>query len=670
MITNLNFKVTFASTNKTFSGNHDFVKGLTSITGKNEKGKSLRLEMIRYALFGSKALRAEGKSYKSITAKLDFKIGQKEYTITRNGSKVNLKSGDVDVATGTSPVNSAINRIFGYDLEVFDVANACLQGQIEAMTDKRPAERKQMVDRTIGLDAVDHVLKKVSEDATATRKAIEMLDSQVIQIFETPVMPDGLSGRSIEQLDAALAEAQKSQQRRSYLKGILDSAKVEMPNPCLAIDTVADTLEYLEAEAQETEIAYANLSNLRDKYGRYLKALSIVADNDIPTVKACVAAESRKQWALYHAYESHRVEKPSFTQADIDKLRELREIEEYNSKVHLVTCPECSHAFDPEHGNPKPYDAEELKRLVTLIGSVGTPRQCEQKLFEWERFTKMEVVTKPTLVSDLDLPGLIPHIETIEEMEEEGFNLEETKKFLDSAESNYVARKFRIKDLIEEKKKSLKRISDYDIAVTKYNAYQKLCDEHGKELQTLGYMDELIAALTEERTALMGYNDSVKRYEARQEAQKAALESKAELEKNLEMLGRVRKSLSELKPKVKMHLLPSLNYVASQLINQMTNGQRTQVVVDDEFDIAVDGQPVNTLSGSAKAVANLAVRIALGTVLTNKVFSVFLADEIDAAMDDERAEYTAQCLRNLTGTISQIILVSHKEPDADNKIEL
>src|SRR5690606_38861993 len=100
------------------------------------------------------------------------------------------------------------------------------------------------------------------------------------------------------------------------------------------------------------------------------------------------------------------------------------------------------------------------------------------------------------------------------------------------------------------------------------------------------------------------------------------------------------------------------------------NGQRTVIEVDEDFNIEVDGQPVNTLSGSGKAVSNLAVRIALGMVLTNKVFSVLLADEIDAAMDDERAEATATALRNLTGTISQVVLVSHKEPDADNQIRI
>jgi len=87
------------------------------------------------------------------------------------------------------------------------------------------------------------------------------------------------------------------------------------------------------------------------------------------------------------------------------------------------------------------------------------------------------------------------------------------------------------------------------------------------------------------------------------------------------------------------------------LIAQMTANQRTNVAIDEDFDILVDGQPLNTLSGSGKAVANLAIRIGLGQVLTNKVFSVLMGDEVDASMDDDRAGYTAECLERLTKSI-------------------
>ena len=125
-----------------------------------------------------------------------------------------------------------------------------------------------------------------------------------------------------------------------------------------------------------------------------------------------------------------------------------------------------------------------------------------------------------------------------------------------------------------------------------------------------------------------------------------------------------------VKTEIKTLLLPSLNSVASRFLAQMTGGERSIVEIDEEFEILIDGTKLATLSGSGKAVANLAIRLALGQVLTNRVFSVFIADEVDASMDDERAAYTAECLRRLTDLIGQVMLITHKHPEADQMLEM
>ena len=64
-------------------------------------------------------------------------------------------------------------------------------------------------------------------------------------------------------------------------------------------------------------------------------------------------------------------------------------------------------------------------------------------------------------------------------------------------------------------------------------------------------------------------------------------------------------------------------------------------------------------------IANLSLRIGLGQVLTNNVLSLFVGDEIDASLDLDRAEYTANTLQALKNRISQILLITHKRPSAD-----
>ena len=102
--------------------------------------------------------------------------------------------------------------------------------------------------------------------------------------------------------------------------------------------------------------------------------------------------------------------------------------------------------------------------------------------------------------------------------------------------------------------------------------------------------------------------------------------------------------------------------------NEMTEGEIREIKISEDFDISVDGRNISLLSGSEEAVANLSIRLALGRILTHKVLNVFIGDEIDAAMDDNRALLVSESLKKLTNQINQIILISHKKIEADNYI--
>ena len=674
MIQNLKFKITFA-TGKTFEGNHDFQTGLSSITGANEKGKSLRLEMIRYCLFGGEALRAEAKNYTLIDAQMTFVVAGKTYVVHRRNKKADLTADGKPAATGTSPVNTAILKILGYDLEVFDVANACLQGEIEAMTNKRPAERKQMVDRTIGLDAVDHVLDNVAQDISATRKAIEILNEKVIQIYEEPMPPTDVQPTdSIEGLEKALEVLERLNQRKSYLDGLLDNARCTEPEEfdVLAYNKDSATLDELQDSLSQLAATYDSLEGNKAALSSWNLAVKALDGKDVNLIKKFISEGYDEKWLQYGRYEQARVSEPKYTQADIDLVREGNEKTREKERLKLVECPSCHHEFDLYGKEKVVYDFapyEEAKKRVNATDEQ-TLRSFEKYLDMWNTFKQMEPVSEPDLGKEHNCPGLLSFIELMTSMRNQGFDAELVKKRIDAAEQDYTAKKERLRQRIADKKEQERLKAEWQKQSTAWDNFCKLQKEHEPEYRRLVGVDVEIASVKKRLTSLKLYEEAVTKYQARQQAQSDALQNRSELELNIELLGRVRKSLNELKPKVKMHLLPSLNSVASTLLAQMTNGQRNKIVVDENFEIAVDDQPVKTLSGSGKAVANLAVRIALGMVLTNKIFSVFLADEIDAAMDDERAEYTAQCLRNLTSTISQVILVSHKEPDADHQIIL
>ena len=128
------------------------------------------------------------------------------------------------------------------------------------------------------------------------------------------------------------------------------------------------------------------------------------------------------------------------------------------------------------------------------------------------------------------------------------------------------------------------------------------------------------------------------------------------------------KGLNNIKLRVKSSITPNLSRVASELCSEMTEGEVSEIQINEDFEILVDGKNISLLSGSEEAVANLSIRLALGRILTHKVLNVFIGDEIDSAMDDNRALLVSESLKKLTNQIDQIILISHKKIDADNYI--
>jgi DNA repair protein SbcC/Rad50 len=79
---------------------------------------------------------------------------------------------------------------------------------------------------------------------------------------------------------------------------------------------------------------------------------------------------------------------------------------------------------------------------------------------------------------------------------------------------------------------------------------------------------------------------------------------------------------------------------------------------------------LDTLTGSGKAVAHLALRLGLGQVLAKRVFSAFIGDEIDASLDQDKSENCATTPQAVKRWLSQIILISHKTMPADYCIDL
>lgn len=655
-------------------GTYDFKTGLTGIVGPNESGKSFILEMLRFMLFGNDAFRGVAADYKQISGELEFELRGETYRIERRRSKATLYRGDVEIAVGTKPVNVKMVELLGFGLKVFDTACACTQGQIEALGTMQPSERKRMVDTTIGIGVLDDLIKWTADEALIRNRQVEALEKGLVEPQE-PIQAETYVPS--EHIEDELAQLRLSLGRLNELRGWMKNTRQEPVKPQCPVTEPVEVLQQL------VDARGAILLQARDLDRRI---------EEIPPAKH--SAEEIAEWEAKIAAYDRGAEKqvflathkrPNYTRAELERHLELNNIQDRwkerwrlekrikeLEEVGTLECPSCNHSWPCEHAeidrlkvelekfaDLDPYDRESFISRAEINKEMALLDAWEAVADRWEALKDVEIVPHPAVYPQ-DVERARRALERQEEREQ------------------LVAERAALV-IPEDRSADLKARQRYEAALHAYEAerlaYQVWLAEKiavEEELKAIlafnpeKFIVEAEAHLKESRA----YEQAVKAYAEQMAVYQKRKEEVDQYKLEAEQWGAAKAAIQTLKSRVKGHLVPSLNRVASTLLSQMTYGKRQTIEVDEEFDVMVDGQRLNTLSGSGKAVANLALRLGLGQVLTNGVFSVFLADEIDAAMDTERAGATAECLRALTSHIKQIVLVSHKEPDADHLIDL
>lgn len=674
MLKALSYDVTFP-TGKRFAGEWTFEKGLTAISGSNEAGKTLILEFISYGFWGTKALRGNGTDYRTLKLELEFEVHGVGYAVNRLGSKADLFRRDGSdilriIATGAAPVNAKIIEIFGYDMAVFDVANNISQGEVEALGKMTSGERKKMVDQTIGLNVLDELDDWLAANATTEKKLYEAL-SEVLVEPVAPDLPHDYQPSTI--LVAAQGELSQRVTDFDQITGWLSARQsLKKPDPvtCSIIETVED-LRVIDKRRQAQLVA---INSRKDQLSR----LQPLADGT--TDEVLLAAH--QQWHQAAVKEKlaatvARFQKPkydTFQLAEMDQQLEAIEIAKRLEKLRetTMTCPECECSFPHEH-----EEVVELEKKLTGITVTGESPLTGKEIVMQQVLVAEWLATKDERKVVEDGLAALSHIG------EPSHSMDKIKDMHAQLEDDVVRR--RLTAEIEEIEPVLAPDRGEDLQVRlqfeeadrqfkfRMTEWEKFVAEKDGKLARLAEVTGSSAALTIINAKLVesrSYEASSVVYD-RAKALFDANFSKADAAKQkAEKLDKARRAIKALKVAIKGHLVPSLNQVSSHLLSQMTATERNTIEIGEDFEIQVDGQPINTLSGSGKAVANLAIRVGLGQVLTNKVFSVLMGDEIDASMDANRAGYTAECMQRLTSSIGQVILVSHKPIDAQHHIEV
>lgn len=197
----------------------DFRDGITGIVGRNGSGKSTILEAVLWCLFGNRAARTDKEGIKRQGAparepcrvELEFALGDSAYRLERslvgrgNRSEARLsQEGELDAVT-TREVDDYVIRLIGLNLKGFLSSFFARQKELSALSEARPADRKDHLARMLGIGRLDNAIQLLKEETKATRYRIEILGSLQID-------PDAV-GLEFEQKQSdisSLAEAKES----------------------------------------------------------------------------------------------------------------------------------------------------------------------------------------------------------------------------------------------------------------------------------------------------------------------------------------------------------------------------------------------------------------------------------------------------------------------------
>lgn len=645
MLKKIRFSVTFP-TGKSLARDIDFPNGTVAITGKNGTGKSLILEMVTYAIFGSEATRGSADDYKQCEVALDFQVKAEDYRIERSAKGAVLSTRDVETGawkpfvSGTKAVNTKAVELFGYALPVFQVSNLIGQGQIEALGAMRPAERKRLVDNVIGLDAIDTVAEWTNVEALAAKREADAVADSLHQP-EAPVMPEGY--QHSDSLKVQVERLMLVKTERDEINGWMAHSMTEPPLPTTTVARTADELKVLLDACQAKTAELASLKNQ--------VAAIPEAQFTLEAVEGMQAEfDAQMAWAGFdRVMKGIPAEPPMSSEAIQAMLDQWAAVGQ-----QVIDCPKCQHSFSLGHDHV-----------------VEVPETPKATLLGWQKdwATRTYLPTEPTMPRSSGGPDWnqkeLDTCRIAAERSKERIALQKQIKAFKLPTDPSADYHARVKFETE--------LAGYDRLKLRYDKWLAESTAKMTRLIEIGDVDGQLKEAQDNYASATVYERMLRNYDKDLYAYQEAMDKVKLTQRRSDQYKLAVAGLKNLKSRIKSFLVPSLSRVATTLIQQMTEGQHQElkaVTISEDFDITVDGQSLETLNGSGKTVANLALRIGLGQILTNRVFSVLMADEVDAACDDERAAAIAACLRNLTKTIKQVVIVSHKPIEADHYLAL
>lgn len=707
-------------------------KGITGIFGPNGAGKTSILTAVMFALYGVRpkginvtALRRIGSDAAECSVSVVFKhLGQqieiiRELKGAANRVVVNIYvDGQAETVTSVGAADKWVTKRLGIDSAGFLTAFVVRQKELDSFVRADPAERKRIIEKLAGVETINNALKAARDDEKDSRKTVDMIPGSQDQVDAAGADVDYFSD-----------EAEKASSNLSLTRASLDAIEAErtelfttiqsMRDKVTAVERINNKIQQLESEipdleAQINRVAYVteisaedDVQTLRDRYKTVTDSVNGLREKQAQLNHQLKQATARKQelvsklekakteiTRIQSAYSGDTLDTVQAAinntiQSQGDKKAEIGQLGTQNSELEesvrmlegTADCPTCqTHLSNPEalisqfkallESNKQKVtslrkEIDDLRnRNVDLNGELNsliTASRLEESVTEYEaEMVKIEnlLSTMPNL-DDLEkeLGKLTLEQQKVVELGSKAKTLNEDR----TLHSSLVGRReVALQELAEVKASMVKgdkgfKAKDLENAQQKLNGINVEVERLTRDINA--YTAQHTEASVRFQTAKNSYTRSYEQWEKKKKLQ----EAHASKSLTTDMLEKFRKD-------VVSSIAPELSDNATELISSMTNGDFTEIKLDEDFQASlVDSQgierPVAWLSGGEESAVALALRLGVASLITGGTPELLWLDEPLTAQDKDRRSSILSMIRSLP--TNQILLINHAQEAQD-----
>ncbi len=728
----INIKLT--NFRKYASAEVDLPDGLTGILGQNGTGKSTLLEAVGWVLYGHPAartgkedIRRQGSHADEVArVELTFELGGAEYTVVREMRGKNLTSdasvitGGEIIARGAHPAQDYIVKLLGMDREAFFVSFFARQKELNALSDYKPAERKTMIIRMLGIDDVDRAIELAKQDGRDGQAKLAALRQN---LADPITLQAGLTAAINEETAAAVrlatarTDVDEVTKRLAAAKGTFEAqeaSKTTSEERTRRRELAAQNIDHYRALATEKQAELDDLSGKQAGRDAIAPALRYAAEDELKEATAAAAAAQTDLAAAEKQADDLGVELTAIKNklarlADrreqeglaIDKLRrdetfvdgigtggvcptchqELKDLGQIHEHIAAETdaIERRMLDIDSEITALKTAEAEQAQNAELAKAALATRRNQAAASHEiLQRATRL-LDSLPMSEAKADATFLAPGLAVEDRLRYLADRRDEVKR-LDVALTRLPDIKASLEEMhgkIAAAEASIKEAEAGGAAAFDPAAYAASRDaydtareeKHGLELAVKDL--EGAVALAAERVA--GLRRELESYEKVAGDIKALLDTQASLAALVEMFKEFRTYLIG-------RIRPMLAERAGELLADLTDGKYTEVELDDDYEIFITDNgrkfPVDRFSGGEKDLANLCLRLAISLTLADRAgsdYGFIVLDEIFGSQDNVRKMNIMRSLAALDKRFRQIFLITHVEDikeEVENVIEV